>query len=56
MVFKSIVITPNEKTTEVGSVLAIVRSEACRREHVGVNPPVRAFGVCCGNWCLCGSL
>lgn len=43
MVFKAIVVTPNEKTTDVGSVLAIARSEACRREQVQVNPPVRAL-------------
>jgi hypothetical protein len=41
--FKALVITPNEKTVEVGSLLAIARSEARRREHVGVNPPVRAL-------------
>jgi hypothetical protein len=41
--FKAIVITPNDKIAEFGSLLAIARSEACRREHVGVNPPVRAL-------------
>ncbi len=40
---KALVITPNEKTVDLGSLLAIVRSEACRREHVSVNPPVRAL-------------
>ena len=40
---KALVITPNEKTVEFGSLLAIARSEACRREHVGVNPAVRAL-------------
>ena len=41
--FKALVIVPNEKTVEFGSLLAIARSEACRREHGGVNPPVRAL-------------
>ena len=41
--FKAIVITPNEKTTEVGCLLAVARAEARRREHVGVNPPIRAL-------------
>jgi hypothetical protein len=42
-VFKAIVIIPNNKTAEFGSLLAIARSEACRREQVQVNPPVRAI-------------
>jgi hypothetical protein len=41
--FKALVIAPNQKTSELGSLLAIARSEACRREGVGVNPPVRAL-------------
>jgi hypothetical protein len=40
---KAIVISPNEKTDDLGSILAIARSEACRREQVRVNPPVRAL-------------
>jgi hypothetical protein len=40
---RAIVITPNEKTIDFGSLLAIARSEACRRESVGVNPPIRAL-------------
>jgi hypothetical protein len=40
---KALVISPNDKTLDVGSVLAIARSEACRREQVQVNPPVRAL-------------
>ena len=40
---KALVITPNKKTVEFGSLLAIARSEACRRECVVVNPPVRAL-------------
>jgi hypothetical protein len=41
--FKALVIIPNEKTAEFGSLLAIARSEACRREHIETNPPVRAL-------------
>ena len=41
--FKAIVITPNERTVDFGSLLAVARAEACRREHVAVNPPVRAL-------------
>jgi len=41
--FKALVIAPNQKTAELGSLLAIARSEACRREQVQVNPPVRAL-------------
>ena len=41
--FKSLVISPNETTTEVGSLLAVARAEARKREHVEVNPPVRAL-------------
>jgi hypothetical protein len=40
---KAIVITPNQKTVDFGSLLAIARSEACRRECVGMNPVVRAL-------------
>ena len=43
MILKALVITPNEKTVDLGSLLAIARSEACKRERVGVNPPVRAL-------------
>ena len=41
--FKAIVISPNERTTDFGCLLAIARSEACRREHVTVNPIVKAL-------------
>jgi hypothetical protein len=41
--FKAIVVTPNDKTSEFGSLLAFARSEACRHEQVQVNPPVRAL-------------
>jgi hypothetical protein len=40
---KALVITPNEKTIEYGSLLAVARAEARRREHVEVNPSVRAL-------------
>lgn len=41
--FKALVISPNKRTTDLGCLLAIARSEACRREHVKVNPAVRAL-------------
>lgn len=41
--FKALVIVPNEKTVEFGSLLAIARAEACKREHSKNNPPVRAL-------------
>jgi hypothetical protein len=40
---KALVIISNEKTSEFGSLLAIARSEACKREGSKVNPPVRAL-------------
>jgi hypothetical protein len=40
---RAIVIVPNDKTVDLGSLLAIARSEACRREHTSVNPVVRAL-------------
>jgi hypothetical protein len=41
--FKALVITPNQKTIEFGSLLAVARSEARRREQIQENPPVRAL-------------
>jgi hypothetical protein len=41
--FKAIVIVPNEKTAEFGSLLAVARAEARKREHSGQNPPIRAL-------------
>ena len=41
--FKAIVICPNEKTVEYGSLLAVARAEARKREHSEVNPPIRAL-------------
>ena len=42
-ILKALIIVPNEKTTDLGSLLAIARSEACKREHVQENPVVRAM-------------
>ncbi len=42
-VLKALVISPNERTVDVGSLLAVARAEACRREHTQVNPTVRAL-------------
>lgn len=41
--FRALIIVPNEKTVDLGCLLAIARSEACRREQVKVNPTVRAL-------------
>jgi hypothetical protein len=41
--FKAVVVTPNEKTIEFGSILAVARAEARRREQSKENPPVRAI-------------
>jgi hypothetical protein len=40
---KALVIAPNEKTTEFGSILAVARAEARKREQSKVNPPIRAL-------------
>ena len=40
---KAIVITPNEKTKEYGSLLAVARAEARKRERSEKNPPVLAL-------------
>ena len=40
---KALVIIPNAKTSEVGSLLAIARDAARRREEVQTNPPIRAL-------------
>ena len=42
-ILKALIIVPNEKTSDLGSLLAIARSEACKREHVQENPVVRAM-------------
>jgi hypothetical protein len=40
---KALVVTPNEKTAEFGSLLAVARAEARKRERAERNPPVRAL-------------
>jgi len=40
---KALVIVPNEKTKEVGALLAVARAEARKREHVNTNPPILAL-------------
>ena len=40
---KALVICSNERTVDFGCLLAIARAEACRREQVKVNPPIRAL-------------
>ena len=37
---KSIVIIPNDRTKEIGDLLAIARAEARKRERMNKNPPV----------------
>jgi hypothetical protein len=41
--FKAIVVIPNEQTTECGSILAVARAEARKRERSKENPPIRAL-------------
>jgi hypothetical protein len=41
--FRALVIVPNEKTVEYGSLLAVARAEARKREHAEQNPPIRAL-------------
>jgi hypothetical protein len=41
--FKALVIMPNEKTSEIGSILAVARSMARKRENSQDNPPIRAL-------------
>lgn len=40
---KALVIVPNDKTSELGSLLAVARAEARRRERSQQNPPIRAM-------------
>jgi len=40
---KALVIMPNERTKEVGSILAVARDTARRRENSQINPPIRAL-------------
>ena len=43
MMLKALVIIPNVKTKEYGSLLAVARAEARKREHADKNPPIRAL-------------
>jgi len=40
---KALVIVPNEQTKEYGSLLAIARHEAKKREKASENPPILAL-------------
>jgi hypothetical protein len=40
---KALVISPNQKTAEFGSLLAIARASARKRENSQENPPIRAL-------------
>ena len=40
---KALVIATNERTREFGSILAIARSAARKREQSKMNPPIRAI-------------
>jgi hypothetical protein len=40
---RALVITPNDKTTEFGSLLAVARAEARKREHTQDSPAIRAL-------------
>jgi hypothetical protein len=40
---KALVITPNVKTAEFGSLLAVARAEARKREKTNQNPPILAL-------------
>jgi hypothetical protein len=42
-ILKAIVILSNEKTTEIGSIVAIARAMARKREECQDNPPIRAL-------------
>jgi hypothetical protein len=41
--FKALVLMPNEKTSDVGALLAVARDAARRREEAQTNPPIRAL-------------
>jgi len=42
-ILKAVVIIPNSRTTEFGSLLAVARAEARKREQTDKNPPIRAL-------------
>jgi hypothetical protein len=43
LTLKALVIAPNAKTAELGSVLAVARAEARKREQSKENPRIRAL-------------
>jgi len=43
VILKALVIIPNSKTTEFGSLLAVARAEARKREQADKNPPILAL-------------
>jgi len=43
MILKAIVINPNAKTKEFGSLLAVARAEARKREKTNQNPAILAL-------------
>ena len=40
---KALVIVPNERTREYGSLIAVARAEARKREQSNKNPPILAL-------------
>jgi hypothetical protein len=40
---KALVIAPNQGTIDFGSLLAVARAEARKREHIEENPPILAL-------------
>jgi hypothetical protein len=40
---KALVVMPNENTKEIGSILAVARDAARKREKSQSNPPIRAL-------------
>jgi len=40
---KALVIVPNQQTAELGSLVAVARAEARKREQADKNPPIRAL-------------
>ena len=42
-VLKALVLMPNEKTNDVGALLAVARDAARKREDTQTNPPIRAL-------------
>jgi hypothetical protein len=40
---RALVILPNDRTKEIGALVAVARAEARKREHSQQNPPIRAL-------------